>query len=506
MEDYIRMEHITKRFPGVTACDNITLGFRKGEIHALLGENGAGKSTMMNMLYGLLKPEEGRILVDGREVEIHSPNDAQALGIGMVHQHFMLIQKFTALENVILGTKMEREPLLSTASAREKILDISKRTGLNVDPDARISTLSVGDQQRVEIIKALYRGVSTLIMDEPTAVLTPQETDELFEVLRRWAKEGNTVIFITHKMREVTAFCDRVSILRDGRFIGTSETTGLTEAEIAEMMVGRKVSLELEKGELDPGRPVLKVENLSVKAANKIEAVRGVSFEVKEGEILGIAGVDGNGQNELISAIIGLMPASGGEVRMNGENILGRSPKKILETGISNIPFSRQTEGLALSFSISDNYILKEEWHKPYNRRGVLQKSVIRQKVSEAITKYSIKANGPDTRLANMSGGNQQKVILAREMEREHKLLIACHPTHGLDIGAIEFIHNCLISERDAGKAVLLVSTELDELLALSDRIIVMFKGEIMGEIDASHVDVAELGLMMAGKRLAEVS
>ena len=367
MSDYIRMDHITKRFPGVTACDDVSLDFQKGEIHALLGENGAGKSTMMNMLYGLLKPDEGEILIDDKPVSIHSPNDAIDHGIGMVHQHFMLIQKFSVLENVILGTKMEHEPLLSTKEARKKILKISQETGLNVDPDAKVANLSVGDQQRVEIIKALYKGVSTLIMDEPTAVLTPQETDELFEVLRAWAKEGNTVIFITHKMREVLAFCDRVSILRNGRYIDTVSTDNLSEIQIAEMMVGRKVVLQLDKKEKEAGETVLTVDKLTVVGANKMEAVKEVSFEVARGEILGIAGVDGNGQSELISAILGLMPSSKGEVRMCGKSITGKSPKKILESGISNIPFSRQTEGLAMNFSIADNYILKEEWNAPFN-------------------------------------------------------------------------------------------------------------------------------------------
>lgn len=501
MEDYIRMEHITKRFPGVTACNDVTLGFRKGEIHALLGENGAGKSTMMNMLYGLLKADEGQILIDGKDVQIHSPNDAISNGIGMVHQHFMLIQKFTALENVILGTKMEHEPLLSTGQAKKKILQISEETGLGVNPDAKVSDLSVGDQQRVEIVKALFKGVRTLIMDEPTAVLTPQETDELFTVLRRWVKNGNTVIFITHKMREVSAFCDRVSVLRDGRYIGTVETQNLSEDEIAEMMVGRKVSLQIDKKNEKIGETVLCVRDLSVKGAGTIDAVKNVSFDVHEGEILGIAGVDGNGQEEMINAIIGLAKAKSGEVMLDGTSILGKSPKKILEAGLSNIPFNRQTEGLAMNFSISDNFILKEAWNAPYDKHGMLQKKIIREKVCEAIEKYSIKANGPDTKAANMSGGNQQKVIIAREMEREHKILLACHPTHGLDIGAIEFIHHCLVQERDNGKGVLLVSTELDELLSLSDRIIVMFKGEIMGEVAAGAFDVSEIGLMMAGKQ-----
>ncbi|MCD8242083.1 MAG: ATP-binding cassette domain-containing protein, partial [Lachnospiraceae bacterium] len=390
---------------------------------------------------------------------------------------------------------------LSPREATQKIVDTTQRTGLNENADARVADLSVGDQQRVEIIKALYKGVSTLIMDEPTAVLTPQETDELFRVLRGWVKEGNTVIFITHKMREVVCFCDRVSILRDGHFIETAPTGDLSEQEIAEMMVGHKVTLAMDKKELQVGDTVLDVKELTVPGIGGVEAVKNVSFVVREGEVLGIAGVDGNGQSELISAIIGLTKASAGEVRLNGENILGRTPKQILDMGLSNIPFSRQTEGTVMSFSVVDNLILKEEWNPPYCRHGVLQKKVIQERSREMIEKYSIKANDPDTRVENMSGGNQQKVIIAREIEREHKLLLACHPTHGLDIGATEFIHRCLIGERDAGKAVLLVSTELDELLSLSDRIIVMFKGEIMGEVTSGHFEPSKIGLMMAGQR-----
>lgn len=501
MQDFIRMENITKRFPGVTACDHINLGFRKGEIHALLGENGAGKSTIMNVLYGLLKPDEGQIIIDGKPVTITNPNIAIANGIGMVHQHFMLIDKFTVLENIILGTKMEHEPFLSTAKAREKILKTAADAGLKIQPDAKVGDLSVGDQQRVEIIKALYKGVSTLIMDEPTAVLTPQETDELFLMLKNWTKQGNTVIFITHKMREVVEFCDRVSILRNGRSIDTVPTEDLDEAQVAEMMVGRKVAMKLEKGEFHPGEPVLQVEDLVVEDVSGTTAVRGMSFDVKRGEILGIAGVDGNGQTELINAIIGLKDAKSGKILVNGKEITGMTPKKILESGVSNIPFSRQTEGLVLNFSISDNYILKEEWKAPFSNKGFLQPKAIRKESERIIEKYNVKANGPETKTGNMSGGNQQKVVIAREIEREHDLLIACHPTHGLDIGAVEFIHKCLIEERDKGKAVLLVSTELDELLSVSDRMLVMFSGESMGEITDMQCDVAEIGLMMAGKK-----
>lgn len=500
MNDYIRMEHITKRFPGVTANADVSIGFAKGEIHALLGENGAGKSTLMNMLYGLLKPDEGQITMDGKPVRIAGPQDAIAHGIGMVHQHFMLIPKFTVLENVILGARLEREPLLDTRSARNRILELSERTGLKVDPDARIHDLSVGDQQRVEIIKALYKGVNVLIMDEPTAVLTPQETDELFLVLRNWIKDGNTVIFITHKMREVLEFCDRVSVLRDGRFIETADVKDIDEERLAHMMVGREVELRLRKPEPRVGDTILEVKDLTVRADNGLEAVQNVSFTVRSGETVGIAGVDGNGQLELIEAIMGLTPADGGDVLVKGKSLKNASPKEVLDQGVSNIPFSRQTEGLVLSFSVRDNFILKERWHEPYAKHGFLRNKVVDDTVRRMIGAYSIKANGPETRAGNMSGGNQQKIVVSREMERPHDLLIACHPTHGLDIGAIEFIHRRILQERSEGKAVLLVSTEMDELLALSDRILVMFKGRIMGEAPAAAGAVQQIGLMMLGK------
>ena len=506
MNDYIRMEHITKRFPGVTANEDVTIGFRKGEIHALLGENGAGKSTLMNMLYGLLRPDEGQISVDGKPVRITQPQDAIALGIGMVHQHFMLIPKFTVLENVILGAKLEHEPLLNTTQARRNIQELSQRTGLRVDPDARIHDLSVGDQQRVEIIKVLYKGVNVLIMDEPTAVLTPQETDELFLVLRNWIKDGNTVIFITHKMREVLEFCDRVSVLRDGHFIETADVKDIDEERLAKMMVGREVQLNLTKAPAHSGDVVLEVKDLTVKADTGINAVTNASFQVRAGETVGIAGVDGNGQLELIEAIMGLLPIQSGDVVIKGESMKGKRTRDVLAKGVSNIPFSRQTEGLVLSFSVRDNFILKERWNAPYASHGFLRGKVIFNTVKEMIQKYSIKANGPETRVGNMSGGNQQKVVASREMERPHDLLIACHPTHGLDIGAIEFLHRKILAERDAGKAVLLVSTEMDELLTLADRILVFFKGEIMGEAPATADAVQQIGLMMLGTRAGQAA
>lgn len=503
MGNYIVMKNITKRFPGVTANKNVTIEFDKGEIHALLGENGAGKSTLMNMLYGLLKPDEGEIIIDGQSVSINNPQDAINNGIGMVHQHFMLIPKFTVLENIVLGTKFEKEPLLDLSSARKKVMEISKKTGLKIDPDKKVSELCVGDQQRVEIVKALYKDAKVLIMDEPTSVLTPQEADELFVVLRNWTKEGNTVIFITHKMREVIEVCDRISILRDASYIGTVDTKDTDPDKIAKMMVGREVSLVMNKPYVEVGRKTLEVKNLEVKDERGILAVNGVSFEVREGEILGIAGVDGNGQLELIESIMGLIPAKAGEILLEDKPIKGLKPDKILKSGISNIPFRRQTEGLALEFSIGDNYILKERWNSPFSKKGFLQSRVIYEKVSKIIKDFGIKANGPETKVCNMSGGNQQKVVIAREIEREPKLLVACHPTHGLDIGAIEFIHKKILEQREKNKAVLLVSTELDELLSLSDRIIVFFKGEIMGEVVPEESQIENIGLMMLGNKMS---
>ncbi len=501
MQDIVVMEHISKRFPGVTANEDVNVGFARGELHALLGENGAGKSTLMNMLYGLLKPDEGRILVDGTPVHIGGPQQAIALGIGMVHQHFMLVEKFTVLENIILGTRLERAPLLDTKAARRRIAEIQKSTGLLVDLDTRIEDLCVGDQQRVEILKALFKGVQVLIMDEPTAVLTPQETDELFGVLRTWVQEGNTVIFITHKMREVMTFCDRVSILRDGRCIATLPTAETNADELASMMVGREVNTALPRKACCPGGAVLAVEGLKVKAENGVCAVNGVSFTVRAGETLGIAGVDGNGQLELVDAIMGLAKAEAGRVQVNGKDLSGKSPKAVLENGVSAIPFNRQTEGLALSFTVQENFIMKERWHPPYAKHGFLRGRYIHRRVGEVIREYAIKAGGPDTRAANMSGGNQQKIVIAREMEREHELLVACNPTRGVDIGAIEFIHSRILREREAGKAVLLLSTEISELLALSDRILVMFKGEMMGEVPATEEAVQQIGLMMLGNK-----
>ena len=501
MDSFIRMENITKRFPGVTALNNVTVEFARGEIHALLGENGAGKTTLMNVLYGLLKADEGRILIDGKPVVINGPRQAIANGIGMVHQHFMLVPKFTALENIILGSRLEREPLLDLGAARKKIEKIARDTGLSVDLDSKVLDLCVGDQQRVEILKVLYKDARVLIMDEPTSVLTPQEADELSAALLKWTQQGNTVIFITHKIREVMEACGRITILRDGTCIGTVKACDTDPVRIARMMVGREITAVANAGQANPGSRVFEVRNLNVQVDCALPKVNDVSFEVREREIVGIAGVDGNGQLELVESILGLMPAQSGDILLAGQSIKGLQPDEILSKGVSNIPFIRQTEGLALEFSIKENFILKERWNPPFSKKGFLQNNVILEKARAIINDYHIKANGPDTKVANMSGGNQQKVVIAREFDRKPRLLIACHPTHGLDIGAIEFIHQRLLEQKEKGAAILLISTELDELLSLSDRVLVMYKGEIMGEVIPAKTEIEEIGLMMLGKK-----
>lgn len=497
----VRMENIVKRFPGVVANDLITLEVEKGEIHALLGENGAGKTTLMNILFGLSRPDSGQILIGEKPVSINSPADAIANGIGMVHQHFMQIPVFSVTENIILGDKSPREPMLDLKGARQKILDISQSTGLHIDPDAKVMQLCVGDQQRVEIIKALYRGANVLIMDEPTSVLTPQETDELFVVLRRLVSQGNTIIFITHKLREVMEVSDRVTVLRDGKKIGTVLTKETNRDELARMMVGREVLLNFEKTPSQKGTKMLEVQDLHLRADRGCRGLHGVSFDLYGGEILGIAGVDGNGQNELVEVIMGLRHADKGEIRIRGIQTTGFSTRKVIDMGVSKIPFIRQTEGLVLTFSVSENLILKE-WRKPpITKNGLFDRKTIRSFSERMIQEYKIRTTGPDAKAGNMSGGNQQKVILARELSRKPELLIACHPTHGLDIGATEYVRQQLLKERGRGAAVLLISTELDEILSLCDRIAVFFEGQVMGIIEASQASVEAIGLMMLGVR-----
>ena len=495
----VRMENIVKRYPGVCANDHITFEVEEGEIHALLGENGAGKTTLMNVLFGLSRQDSGQIFLSENLVHFNSPADAIANGIGMVHQHFMLTPVFTVTENIMLVDRSHREPFLDQEGVKKRILEISRFSGLRVDPDAKVMQLCVGDQQRVEIIKALYRGAKVIILDEPTSVLCPQEASELFVVLRRLAGQGHAVIFITHKLREVMEISDRVTVLRDGKKIETVVTRETNQEALAKMMVGREVSLTFDKALSPPGPKMLEVHNLFTKGEQGCKGLTDVSLEVRTGEILGIAGVDGNGQNELVEAIMGLRPIEKGDICIKGKSMAGRSVRQIIDMGVSNIPFLRQKEGLILSFSLSEDLMLKE-WRKPpFTRHGLFNKKAIRTTTETMIQQFNIRARGPDAKVGNMSGGNQQKVVLARELSRKPDILIACHPTHGLDVGATEYVRQQLLNERARGAAVLLVSTELDEILAISDRIVVLFEGQMMGHVAAIEAKVEEIGLMMLG-------
>ncbi|WP_437588580.1 ABC transporter ATP-binding protein [Sorangium sp. So ce1000] len=492
---------ITKRFSGVLANDGVDLDLREGEIHALLGENGAGKSTLMNVLYGLLRPDEGQLLRSGRPVALRSPSDAIALGIGMVHQHFMLIPVFTVAENVVLGAEPVRGALLDRRRASAEVRELSARYGLNVDPDARVEDLPVGVQQRVEILKALYRKAQILILDEPTAVLTPQEADELFRVLRGLTAQGVSVLFITHKLREVLAVADRVTVMRAGRVVGAAIPRETDERGLAATMVGREVALQVSKAPAKPGEVVLEVQRLGVadRRGSGADVVREVSFSVRAGEILGIAGVQGNGQTELCEAITGLSPPRAGCVLLRGRDVTGAPPRALVERGVSHVPEDRQRHGLVLSYSIADNLVLCTYHEAPFAVRGVLRDDAREENARRLIKTFDIRAPGPETPVSALSGGNQQKVILAREMSRPVELLVASQPTRGVDVGSIEHIHGEIVAARDAGAAVLLVSAELDEILALSDRIAVMYRGEIVATRDAGAVSRTELGMLMAG-------
>jgi len=497
----VRLEGIVKHFPGIIANDHISLEIEKGEIHALLGENGAGKTTLMNILFGLVQPDSGRIFMDGQPVHFDSPADAIKNGIGMVHQHFMLTPVFSVCENIMLVDKSPKEPFLDKAGATKRIMEIAKSSGLHIDPDARVNQLCVGDQQRVEIIKALYRGAKVIIMDEPTSVLTPKESDELFVVLRKLADRGQTIIFITHKLREVMEISDRVTVLRDGKKIGTVLTKETNQNELAKMMVGREVLLKFEKTSIQAGQTMLEVRNVETAQSHGCQGLKGVSLAVHAGEILGIAGVDGNGQNELVEVIMGLRKVNKGDIRVKDVSIIRKSIRQILDLGVSNIPFLRQKEGLILPFSLSENLILKEWRNPPITKNNFFNHMMIQNISEKLIHDYDIRTTGPEAKVSNMSGGNQQKVVLARELSRRPDVLIACHPTHGLDIGATEYVRQELLNERARGAAVLLISTELDEILAISDRILVFFNGEIMGEIKADQANIEEIGMMMLGIR-----
>ena len=502
----IEMLNITKRFPGIIANDNITLRLKKGEIHALLGENGAGKSTLMSVLFGLYQPEEGEIHKDGRKVEIRDPNDANALGIGMVHQHFKLVECFSVLDNIILGVEPNQMGFLQKQDARKKVLDLSEKYGLHVDPDAIIEDITVGMQQRTEILKMLYRDNEILIFDEPTAVLTPQEIEELMQIMKNLAAEGKSILFISHKLNEIMEVSDRVTVLRKGKCIGTVETANTTAEELSAMMVGRNVSFHVEKGPLKPGGEVLSVEHLTVASkVHKNNAVKDVSFRVRAGEIVCIAGIDGNGQTELVYGLTGLDKPSSGTITLCGKDISHASIRHRGEH-MSHIPEDRHKHGLVLDFTLEQNMVLQRFNEPRFENHGFINNKAVRDYANYLIDKFDVRSGqGAITRARSMSGGNQQKAIIAREVDRDKDLIVAVQPTRGLDVGAIEFIHSQLVAERDRGKAILLVSLELDEVMSLSDRILVMYEGEIVGELDPKKTTVEELGLYMAGaKRMAK--
>jgi len=502
-EDYvIEMLHITKVFPGIKANDDITLQLRRGEIHALLGENGAGKSTLMSVLFGLYQPEEGIIKKDGKEVRINDPNDATALHIGMVHQHFKLIDVFTVLDNIILGAEDTKMGFLQKKEARKKVQALSEKYGLHVDLDAKVEDITVGMQQRVEILKMLYRDNEVLIFDEPTAVLTPQEIDELMAIMKGFAKEGKSILFISHKLNEIMEVSDRVTVLRKGRYVGTVDTKDTSKQELSNMMVGRPVQLEVEKTEAKPGDTVLKVENLCVPSPiHKKNAVNNVSFEARAGEILCIAGIDGNGQTELVYGLTGLEKPSSGSITLCGQDISHASIRKRGEN-MSHIPEDRHKHGLVLDFSLEQNMVLQSFEEPRFQNHGFIKNDEVRSYAEGLIEQYDVRSGqGPVTMARSMSGGNQQKAIIARELDRDKPLIVAVQPTRGLDVGAIEYIHSELVKHRDAGKAVLLISLELEEVMSLSDRILVLYEGEIVGEFDPKKVSVQELGLYMAGAK-----
>jgi simple sugar transport system ATP-binding protein len=495
----LELRGITKEFPGTLANDHIDFDLVRGEVHALLGENGAGKSTLMNVLYGLYRPDEGEIRVRGTPVTFHSPRDAIAQGIGMVHQHFMLIPVMTVAENIVLGSEPnERGIFLDYGAARARVRELAGAFGFGLNPDARVQDITVGQQQRVEIMKALFRSAEILILDEPTAVLTPQEALELFDILRTLTREGMSVIFITHKLNEVLDIADRVTVLRRGKLIETLETSTATEASLARLMVGREVLLRVDKGAHAAGEPLLQVERLSVRDDRGLEKVRDVSFEVRAGEIVGIAGVDGNGQTELIDALSGLRKPDGGRIVLAGREVTGESVRAHFDDGLGHVPEDRQRRGLVLEFSIAENVALHEFRKQPDSRFGWLRPNELVKRARRLISEFDVRGGGPRPEAKALSGGNQQKVILAREIDRDPKVLIAAQPTRGLDVGAIEFIHRRLVEERDEGRGILLVSLELEEILSLSDRILVLFEGEIVGEFPPTTSE-EELGLAMTG-------
>lgn len=496
----VEMKDIVKKFGDFTANDHINLTVHKGEVHAILGENGAGKSTLMNVLYGLYKPTSGTIKVEGKEVNMSSANDAIAVGIGMVHQHFMLIQPFTVTENIVLGVEPQKGLMVDNATARQKVVELSEKYGMQIDPDAKIEDISVGMQQRVEILKVLYRGANTLILDEPTASLTPQEIDELMNIIRSLTKDGKSVILITHKLKEITACSDYCTIIRQGKYIDTVKVSDVNENDLAAMMVGRDVNFKVEKKDQKPGEVALEVKNLRAKDYRGVDVLDDFDITVRKGEIVGLAGVDGNGQMELVEIITGLRKADSGSITINGEDILNKTPKEIFEKGVSSIPQDRQKHGLILDFSIEENLILQHFEEEPFSKNFILNRKAIRENATDLMEKFDVRPRGTEGKPAgNLSGGNQQKVIIAREVTNDKDLLIAVNPTRGLDVGAIEFVHKYLVEQRNKGRAVLLVSFELDEIMSLSDHIDVIFEGKITGRVDGKDADEKELGFMMAG-------
>ena len=503
MSEYIiEMLDITKDFPGIRANDHINLKLKKGEIHALLGENGAGKSTLMSILFGLYKADEGKILMNGKEVEISSPNDANRLGIGMVHQHFKLVHNFTVLENIILGVETTERGVLKMDEAKKKVMELSRRYNFKVDPDALISDITVGMQQRVEILKMLYRETEILIFDEPTAVLTPQEIDELMRIMRGMADEGKSILFITHKLDEIKKVADRCTVLRKGKYIATVPVKTTSVEEMAEMMVGRKISFSLEKEDITPGKTVLNVQNLVVKGAHNKNAVDDVSFEVREGEIVCIAGIDGNGQSEIAYALSGLKEIDSGSITLKGQDISRASIRARNDMRLGHIPEDRHQYGLVLDFSLEQNLALKNYHKKELQNGGFINFKAVRQQADKLISDFDIRSGqGPVTLMRSMSGGNQQKAIVAREIYLKPELLVAVQPTRGLDVGAMLYIHEQILKERSKGKAVLLISLELDEVFQLADRILVIYEGKIVAELKGEQATAQQLGLYMAGAK-----
>lgn len=496
----IEMRNIVKCFGDFVANDGINLTVHKGEIHAILGENGAGKSTLMNQLYGMFKPTSGDILVNGKKIEMNSPRDAIDAGIGMVHQHFMLVQPFTVTENIVLGSEPKKGPALDMEAARRNVVEISERYGLSIDPDAKIEDISVGMQQRVEILKALYRGADILILDEPTSSLTPQEIVELIGIMHNLTRDGKSIILITHKLKEIKESADFCTIIRLGKYIATVDVDTVTESELASMMVGRNVSFNVDKPAKTPGDVVLDVRDLHCLDYRGVEILKGIDLQVRAGEIVGIAGIDGNGQTELVEVLTGLRKGTSGQALVNGTDVFNKPPRFGFEHGVSSIPADRQKHGLVLDFSVEDNLILQNHGDEPFSHEGILKRDAITDYASKSIDTYDIRPRGSEKRPAGtLSGGNQQKVIIAREVQNDKDLLIAVNPTRGLDVGAIEYVHEHIVAQRNKGKAVLLVSFELDEIMSLSDTIDVIFGGKIVSSIPGDQADANELGLMMAG-------